>query len=80
MNIPDRVDAHWIAALGDDELVAADLQLHADFHELELAEKGRKGGRYVLLQSPAGVVNAWHRWALVNNETRSRGLAVRYPR
>ena len=80
MKIPDQLDARWIATLGDDQLVAADLQLHADFHELELVEKARKGGRYVLLQSPADVVNAWLRWALVNNETRSRGLVVRHPR
>jgi hypothetical protein len=80
MNIPAHVDAHWIGTLGDQQLVAADLQLHADFHQLELAEKSRTGERYVLLQGPAPLVNAWLQWVLVNNETRARGLVVRHPR
>jgi len=77
MNIPDRVNARWIATLGDDQLVTAEAQLHATFQSSERAEKQRSGGRYVLLQGPATLVHAWQRWLLVSNETRSRGLMVR---
>jgi hypothetical protein len=80
MNIPDRVNAEWIGTLGNDQLVVADMQLHADFHTLETAEKSKSGARYVLLQSPAPLVNAWLRWVVVNNETRARGLVVHHPR
>ena len=77
MNIPEHVNARWIATLGDDQLVAAEAQLHATFRSSERAEKKRSGGRYMLLQGPATLVNAWQRWLLVSNETRTRGLMVR---
>jgi hypothetical protein len=76
MKIPDRINARWIATLVDDQLVAAEADLHADFRRYESAEKTRSGARYVLLQGPSDLVNAWHRWLLVNNETRRRGLVV----
>jgi hypothetical protein len=80
MTIPDRVNARWLATLGNDQLLAAEGQLHADFHREEVAEKSRSGARYILLHGPTSLVNAWLRWRLVNNETRTRGLHVRYPR
>jgi hypothetical protein len=80
MTIPDRVNQRWIATLDNDQLVAADAQLHAAFREHETVEKRRSGARYVLLQGPTTLVNAWLRWMMVNNEARTRGLVVRYPR
>ena len=76
MTIPDHVNARWIATLGNDELMKAEAQLHARFREHETREKSRSGARYMLLQGPPELVNAWHRWLLVSNETRSRGLAI----
>ncbi len=74
MTIPDRIDARWIATLGNDQLITAESQLHDAFHRRESVEKARCGSRYILLQGPSDLVNAWQRWLLVNNETRSRGL------
>lgn len=76
MIIPDHINARWIDTLGDDQLMQAEAELHAIFHEEETSEKARKGERYALLQGPAPLVSAWHRWLLLNNETRSRGLVV----
>lgn len=78
MKIPDRIDARWIATLVDDQLIAAEADLHADFRRHESVEKNRSGARYVLLQGPSDLVNAWHRWLLVSNETRKRGLVVHH--
>jgi hypothetical protein len=80
MTIPDNVNARWIATLGDVQLIRAEKLLHAAFRTHEVAEKTRKGARYILLQGPADLVNAWHRWLMVNNETRTRGLIVNRPR
>ncbi|HEY9226085.1 MAG TPA: hypothetical protein VIP11_05530 [Gemmatimonadaceae bacterium] len=80
MTIPDRVDARWIATLDNTQLEAAEAELHAVFRVQETAAKSRSGPRYVLLQGPAALVNAWHRWLLVNNEARTRGLVVSHPR
>jgi hypothetical protein len=77
VKIPDHINGRWIAALGNDQLVNAEAQLHAVFHRHESAEKARSGSRYMLLQGPSDLVNAWQRWLLVSNETRSRGLVVR---
>ena len=76
MNIPQHIDARWIATLQDDQLMTVEAQLHATFHAQERTERARSGARYMLLQGPAALVTAWHRWLLVNNETRSRGLVV----
>jgi hypothetical protein len=78
MDMPDRINARWIATLGDDQLIKAEAQLHAVFREHETIEKTRSRARYVLLQGPPALVNAWHRWLLVSNETRNRGLVVRH--
>lgn len=78
MKIPDHVNSRWIATLGNDQLVEAEAQLHAVFHRRESVEKARSGSRYMLLQGPSELVNAWQRWLLVNNETRTRGLFVRH--
>ena len=74
MNIPDRINARWIATLENAQLINAEAQLHADFRAHEVAEKSRSGPRYVLLQGPPKLITAWQRWLLVNNETRTRGL------
>ena len=76
MIIPDRVNARWIDTLDNDQLCAAEGALHATFIEQEKLEKHRRGAHYVLLEGPEALVMAWHRWLLVNNETRNRGLFV----
>jgi hypothetical protein len=80
VKIPDHVNARWAASLGDDQLIAAEAKLNADFRKQEKAEKARSGGRYILLQGSPELVTAWHRWLLVSNETRTRGLTVRHAR
>ena len=80
MTIPDRVDARWIAALADKQLVSAEAELHASFQREEVAEKQRAGARYMLLNGPSNLVNAWLRWLLESNAARSRGLLVYHPR
>ncbi|HVZ76798.1 MAG TPA: hypothetical protein VG818_02310 [Gemmatimonadaceae bacterium] len=76
MQLPDNVNARWIDTLADDQLIKAEAALHAVFNRQESTEKARAGERYMLLQGPAELVNAWQRWLMVNNETRSRGLIV----
>jgi hypothetical protein len=78
VTIPAHINARWIATLDDAQLVVAETALHATFRELEISEKSRSGARYLLLQGPAALVSAWHRWLLVNNAVRSRGLATRH--
>ncbi len=80
MNIPDRINARWIATLQDEQLMTAEAELHEIFRVQERSEKDRAGARYILLQGPAALVNAWQRWVLVNNETRTRGLQSNYSR
>lgn len=80
MTVPDRLTATWLETLANGQLVAVESRLHAEFIEEEVVEKKRRGSRYSLLQGPAALVNAWHRWSMVNNETRSRGLLVRHPK
>ena len=75
--IPERVNRAWIGTLDDLQLMDAESHLHADFHRLDSTEKARLGTRYRLLQGSATLVDAWHRWQLVNNETRRRGLFPR---
>ena len=77
MPIPDRINADWIATLPDDQLVSAESQLRAIFLTQETEEKQRRGARYAILEGPESLVNAWHRWLMVSNEARSRGLLVR---
>lgn len=80
MTIPNHIDARWIETLANEQLVVAEATLHAEFREREVEEKRRRGARYVLLQGPTELVTAWHRWLLVSNATRSRGLVVNHPR
>lgn len=75
--MPAHVNARWIATLGDAQLVAAEAQLYADFRKRETAERSRAGDRYMLLQGPSELVNAWQDWTLLNNATRARGVTVR---
>ena len=76
MMIPDRINAGWIATLGDEQLVAAESQLRATFQEHETVEKRRRGSRYAVLEGPEPLVTAWLSWVMVSNETRSRGLVL----
>ena len=80
MTIPDRVTADWIATLANDRLMTVESRLHSRFITEDKHERKRSGGRYVLLQGPAALVNAWVRWQMVTNEVRSRGLLIRRPR
>jgi hypothetical protein len=75
--IPDRMNARWIATLGDEQLTDVESRLHEDFKTQDSAEKARRGAKYRLLEGPAALVDAWNRWHLVNNETKKRGIAVR---
>jgi hypothetical protein len=77
MNIPEKVNARWIAELGDEQLMSVEAELHAVFQRQEVTEKKRSGARYMLLQGPPTLVSAWHRWLLASNETQSRGLIAR---
>lgn len=78
--LPTHVSTRWIATLGNDELVAVEAQLYKALHAHERAEKLRAGSRYKLLQGPSELVNAWHQWVLVSNETRARGVVIRHSR
>lgn len=76
MIIPDRLNARWIATLENQQLVDAETFLHTEFATREAAEKLRAGARYSTLNGPSTLVNAWHRWLLVSNAVRSRGIVV----
>ena len=62
--------------LGNDQLLAAEASLRTVFHSEETEEKARSGQRCVLLQGPATLVTAWHRWSLASNEMLTRGLVI----
>jgi len=80
MPIPNRVNADWIATLGDDQLMDAEAQLRAVFLTQETLEKHRRGARYAVLEGPEMLVTAWHRWSMVSNEARTRKLVVQQRR
>ena len=75
--IPERFNARWIAALGNEQLTDVESRLHAVFRTEDSAEKARRGTRYRLLEGSAALVDAWNRWHLVNNEAKKRGIAAR---
>lgn len=77
MVIPANVNSQWIASLENTQLVEAEAQLYSAFHTREKAEKSRAGARYILLQGPSALVNAWQQWLLLNNEARARGVVIR---
>lgn len=77
MTIPERVNASWIATLADKQLIAAEKTLFTEFHAQETAEKKRMGDRYTMMRGPESLINAWHRWLMVSNEVRFRGVVVR---
>jgi hypothetical protein len=76
MTVPEKINASWIATLTDKQLIRAESQLHTEFLTQETAEKRRRGDRYTMLRGPESLVSAWHRWLMVNNETRNRGVVV----
>ena len=77
MTMPATVNSQWIASLQNNQLVEAEAQLYAAFHTREIAEKSRAGARYILLQGPSDLVNAWQQWLLASNEARARGVLIR---
>jgi hypothetical protein len=76
MTIPAMINSKWLATLADDELKLAEAELHSEFKEREEREQARSGGRYVLMQGPPDLVNAYLRWLTVNNASKRRGLNV----
>ena len=76
-SIPARLNKQWIATLGNDQLTDIEVRLHDDFRTQDAAEKAKRGARYRLFEGPAGLVDAWHRWLLVHNETTKRGISPR---
>jgi hypothetical protein len=80
MMIPERVTSRWIATLGDEQLIAVESELYDAYQTQETREKRKRGAHYALLRGPEILVTAWHRWSLVNNETRTRGLFVYHRR
>jgi hypothetical protein len=76
MVLPEKINARWIASLGNDQLLEAEWLLHQIFMKEEAAEKRRCGARYTMLRGPESLVSAWHSWLLVSNATRSRHIAV----
>lgn len=74
MRMPERVNAAWLATLGNEQLAEAEAKLHTEFSAQETREKKRAGDRYVMLRGPESLVNAWHRWLMVNNEATARGM------
>jgi len=80
MTLPDRITARWINSLSNEELQAAEKELHGFFFAEEGAEKARRGDQFSLLRGPESLTNAWLRWSMVCNATRDRGLRVHYRR
>ena len=74
ITIPERVDATWIASLGDKQLRQAEIILHETFAKEEASEKKRLGDRYEMMRGSASLLGAWMRWGMVNNEIRERGM------
>jgi hypothetical protein len=74
MTIPDRMNTQWISSLKDRQLIAAEAKLYAAFKKEEKTEKARAGGRYMLLEGPPELVNAWVRWRRLSDATTARGL------
>jgi len=75
--LPPTLNSRWLATLQNSQLLEVEARLYADFHAREVAEKTRAGSRYILLQGPSALVNAWQQWLLVNNEARARGVTIR---
>ena len=80
MTFPDRIDASWIDSLTDEQLQEAEGELRTQFAQLELKEKKRRGAQYDMMRGPDALTSAWHRWSMVNNATRARGLRSTYRR
>ena len=76
MMLPDRINAAWIDALSDAQLLEAEVDLHATFTTLDRAERSRRGASYDLMRGPEPLTGAWMRWSMVSNAVRSRGLRV----
>lgn len=76
MVLPHKINSSWIATLGNAQLLEAESALHRIFVDEEVAEKRRAGSRYTMLRGPESLVTAWHRWLLVSNATKTRGITV----
>lgn len=80
MTLPDRITAHWISSLSNDQLQEAERTLHDQFSVAESAEKARLGAAFSLMRGPELLTQAWFRWSMVCNATRDRGLRTSYRR
>jgi hypothetical protein len=77
MRLPALINALWIDALPDNDLLEAESRLHAKFFKLEQAQKKLRGDKYMLFRGPVEVTDAWDRWARVNNAMYVRRLSPR---
>ncbi|HYD53265.1 MAG TPA: hypothetical protein VEA99_11580 [Gemmatimonadaceae bacterium] len=77
MKLPERINANWIDAQSDEDLLSAEGDLHKSFTKQDKAERTRRGAEYQLLRGPESLTGAWMRWSMVSNAVRLRGLRVR---
>jgi hypothetical protein len=80
MRYPGNIDARWIDALSDGELLDAEAELRERFAKQQSLERKRSGAAYSLLRGPEELTSAWMRWSMVSTATRERGLRARYRR
>ena len=74
---PERIKKEWIDTLTDEDLMAVEARLHAQFDVLERREKKLRGASYQLFRSPPEVMDAWDRWSRVLTAARARSLNPR---
>ncbi|MBI3567837.1 MAG: hypothetical protein HY084_06495 [Gemmatimonadetes bacterium] len=73
--IPEKINAAWIDTLADVDLLDVESRLHEKFTVLDRKHKTLRGSRYVLLQGPTELIDAWDRWSRVDRAARARSLA-----
>ncbi len=73
--IPEKINKEWIGTLGDVDLLDVESRLHEKFAVLDRKHKLLRGSRYVLLQGPSDLIDAWDRWSRVDRAARARSLA-----
>ena len=74
MRLPEKINAKWIDALSNEQIVDAESQLRRAFARVEKAEKKQRGEAYALMRGSEELMLAWDRWTRVNGATRARGL------
>lgn len=78
MELPERLDASWVDALPDAELLNVESELHDAFIVIETEERRLHGDDYQLARGSAELMLAWRRWSMASLATRARGLHARY--